>query len=281
MHGVKIGFNICLLINPLKEFKMSKLVTIEKMIDNFLSWKLPDDFYPDGGISFNKLGYRNNKHCTFHPIGTNLFTASQAKAMFEHCLELEKMPIHVPNPADCIDVGIVVQDYEKFVKGLFQTKTTSVHFEQDFIWNLTHAALGIGGEAGEVVDLVKKTFANNRTLDGDKLVKELGDLMFYIQAMCNTINIPLITVLQANVNKLTARFPEGYLDEAALARADEKVVITPPPQAIDELPHGYQMSSKALGKEYKQFIDVGWTLQQMINFDLIRLIASSGPDVLC
>ena len=123
------------------------------------------------------------------------------------------------NPADCIDVGIVVQDYEEFVRKLF--KTTNSNGANDFIWNLTHSALGIGGEAGEVVDLIKKTFANNRTLDGDKLVKELGDLMFYIQAMCNTINIPLITVLQNNVDKLTKRFPEGYSDAAALARADE------------------------------------------------------------
>jgi NTP pyrophosphatase (non-canonical NTP hydrolase) len=176
------------------------------------------------------------------------------------------------NADDCIDVGIVVQDYEKFVKGLFKTNNEAP-YPNSFIWNLTHAALGIGGEADEVVDLVKKTFANNRTLDGDKLVKELGDLMFYIQAMCNTINIPLITVLQANVVKLTARFPEGYSNEAAIARADENQPEPEPESEVyGEIPRGYKMSTKSLGKPFKNFMDAGWTREQMVEFGYIELI---------
>jgi len=50
---------------------------IDKMVDRFLAWKLPSDFNPDGGISFNS-------NCS--PIGTNLFTATQAKQMIENLI---------------------------------------------------------------------------------------------------------------------------------------------------------------------------------------------------
>lgn len=53
------------------------------MVDAFLCWKLPKDFYPDAGISF----YRRNDYDGPHwPIGTNLFTAEQAAQMFRACI---------------------------------------------------------------------------------------------------------------------------------------------------------------------------------------------------
>jgi len=52
---------------------------IKAAVDKFLGWKLPQDFHPDCGISFTPV--------TLPPIGTNLFTAEQAKAMFEYCLQ--------------------------------------------------------------------------------------------------------------------------------------------------------------------------------------------------
>lgn len=55
--------------------------TIDKMVDRFLSWKLPEDFAPDCGISFTPP---NTAHSW--PIGTNLLTAEQAKKMIEHIL---------------------------------------------------------------------------------------------------------------------------------------------------------------------------------------------------
>ncbi len=59
---------------------------MDAMISRFLRWNLPDDFSPDGGISF----YPPPNHMTEHwwPVGTNLFTAEQAKAMIEHMLAI-------------------------------------------------------------------------------------------------------------------------------------------------------------------------------------------------
>ena len=54
---------------------------IDKIVDRFLSWPLPKDFAPDGGVSFTPS---SNPHSW--PIGTNLLTAAQAKTMVEHIL---------------------------------------------------------------------------------------------------------------------------------------------------------------------------------------------------
>lgn len=59
---------------------------IGKMVDRFLNWPLPKDFGPDCGISFDgRKDDEWNKNKTW-PVGTNLFTADQAKAMFKHAM---------------------------------------------------------------------------------------------------------------------------------------------------------------------------------------------------
>lgn len=55
-------------------------------VDRFLAWKLPLDFAPDCGISFDGRGKDARGYDKGWPIGTNLLTAEQARAMFEHCL---------------------------------------------------------------------------------------------------------------------------------------------------------------------------------------------------
>jgi hypothetical protein len=61
---------------------------VEAMVDRFLGWKLPQDFAPDAGISFNpvyneKSPWGPMRH---EPVGTNLFNAEQARAMVEYML---------------------------------------------------------------------------------------------------------------------------------------------------------------------------------------------------
>jgi hypothetical protein len=62
-----------------------KVPDVEMMVTRFLSWRLPADFYPDGGISFKHITAPEWTHDTW-PTGTNLFHAGQAKAMVEHML---------------------------------------------------------------------------------------------------------------------------------------------------------------------------------------------------
>lgn len=67
---------------------------IKSMVSRFLTWKLPADFSPDGGISFKPFFNENTPHpMKAVPVGTNLFTATQAEAMIRHMVgDIEVMP---------------------------------------------------------------------------------------------------------------------------------------------------------------------------------------------
>lgn len=83
---------------------------------------------------------------------------------------------------------------------------------------ITWNAIGLSGEAGEVADLVKKGIFHQQGLDVDKLKKELGDVLWYVAGMCTTLGISLDDVMKLNIEKLKARFPEGYSAERTTYR---------------------------------------------------------------
>lgn len=87
--------------------------------------------------------------------------------------------------------------------------------------DLLHAAIGISGEAGELLDAVKKTWVYGKRLDSVNIIEELGDIMFYVQMAALNQNISLANVIELNMVKLQLRYPDGYTDQAALARADK------------------------------------------------------------
>lgn len=61
---------------------------IKHMVDRFLAWKLPENFNPDGGISFKKAFNEHTDYPGEHqPSGTNLLGADQATAMVRHMIE--------------------------------------------------------------------------------------------------------------------------------------------------------------------------------------------------
>lgn len=70
---------------------------IKHMVNQFLGWKLPEDFNPDGGVSFKKTFNGHTDHPMKHePYGTNLLDASQAEAMIRHMLD--GLPSPEPGP---------------------------------------------------------------------------------------------------------------------------------------------------------------------------------------
>lgn len=74
-------------------------------------------------------------------------------------------------------------------------------------------ALGCCGEAGEVAEMVKKHVFHGHVFDAtsvEKLVKELGDVLWYITYLAHHNGAQLSTVMNANISKLTARYPEGF-----------------------------------------------------------------------
>lgn len=87
--------------------------------------------------------------------------------------------------------------------------------------DLDLGALGLAGEAGEVADLLKKHVHHHKPLDRSALVKELGDVLWYLAFLCEANGLTLEEVASANAEKLRARYPDGFTTTAANARADE------------------------------------------------------------
>ncbi len=83
---------------------------------------------------------------------------------------------------------------------------------------LMNAALGICGEGGEVADIVKKATFQGHGLDKEHLAKELGDVAWYLAVGAQAIGYDFETILQMNVDKLRARYPDGFSAENSLHR---------------------------------------------------------------
>ena len=87
--------------------------------------------------------------------------------------------------------------------------------------NLLHIAMGISGEAGELLDAVKKHVIYSKPLDMANVKEELGDLEFYMQAFRNWLGVERTNVIISNVNKLNERYEKGYSDKEASLRRDK------------------------------------------------------------
>lgn len=99
-------------------------------------------------------------------------------------------------------------------------------FETDRIdKKLSLAGLGIAGEAGEVADEIKKVLHHSVPLDEkrDKIKKEMGDVYWYLEYLCAAMGWSREEVMQANVDKLRARHPNGWTPQSQQAKADEAV----------------------------------------------------------
>jgi len=108
-------------------------------------------------------------------------------------------------------------DYSDFVAALFKDMGSPT-------LDLLHAAVGIAGEAGELLDAVKKHWAYEKPLDRENVIEELGDLEFYMQALRNNIGVPRSFIIQKNQEKLSKRYASlHYSNQAAVARADKNV----------------------------------------------------------
>lgn len=66
------------------------------------------------------------------------------------------------------------------------------------------------GEAGEVIELLKKCLGHGHDLDLEKLKKELGDILWYIARIASKNNLLMSEVLQSNIDKLKLRYPNGF-----------------------------------------------------------------------
>lgn len=81
--------------------------------------------------------------------------------------------------------------------------------------------LGLAGEVGELLDMLKKSWGHGHPLAPDKVKKELGDIDWYRTVLADFFGFSADEVARANVEKLRARYPEGFSVERSMKRKDE------------------------------------------------------------
>lgn len=87
---------------------------------------------------------------------------------------------------------------------------------------LKNYSMGLSGEIGEIIDLLKKHLYHGHELDQDKVQEEIGDAIFYISAIATTLGASLDDIALGNVEKLIKRYPQGFDQAASIARVDTK-----------------------------------------------------------
>lgn len=82
------------------------------------------------------------------------------------------------------------------------------------------ACLGLAGETGEFVDLVKKILFHGHPQDTTTLAKELGDILWYIAETASALGLSLDDLATANIEKLKKRYPEGFSTDKSIHREE-------------------------------------------------------------
>lgn len=105
----------------------------------------------------------------------------------------------------------MIKEYVEF------TELTAANLASSELDNL-HMVLGMVTEVGELADVFKKNMAYGKEIDWVNVKEELGDLMFYVGSFCRINSIDLEKVMETNMNKLKARYPDRFDRDKALNR---------------------------------------------------------------
>lgn len=85
---------------------------------------------------------------------------------------------------------------------------------------LINGVMGLCGESGEAIDIVKKWLAQGHELDKEKLAKELGDICWYLAETATALGCSLEDIMSANIEKLRKRYPDGFDSERSIHRSE-------------------------------------------------------------
>ena len=108
---------------------------------------------------------------------------------------------------------MTVNDYQK----LAMTTLNPALSKKDVLIN---GVMGLCGESGEAIDIVKKWLAQGHELDREKLAKELGDIAWYLAETATALDLSLEDVFEANIEKLKKRYPQGFDSQRSIYREE-------------------------------------------------------------
>lgn len=85
---------------------------------------------------------------------------------------------------------------------------------------LVNGAMGLCGESGEVIDLIKKHLFQGHDLNKEDIIKELGDIAWYLAETATALDVDLEEVFIKNIEKLKKRFPNGFDSDKSINREE-------------------------------------------------------------
>jgi len=97
-------------------------------------------------------------------------------------------------------------DFEMYVRGCRRTLSTPEELD------LEHSIIGLSTEAGELLDALKKHKYYGRPLDVQNLKEEIGDCLWYLAILCDSIDYDFETAMDDNMIKLSVRYPDKFQD---------------------------------------------------------------------
>ena len=106
---------------------------------------------------------------------------------------------------------MTINEYQKKALRTANNQLTSIE-------RLQNGLMGLNGEAGECIDILKKHLFQGHELDRGHIAKELGDVAWYLALSAEAIGYDLETIMQVNVDRLKARYPDGLDTEHSLHR---------------------------------------------------------------
>lgn len=103
----------------------------------------------------------------------------------------------------------------EYQEAALRTASYAYHNENPL---LLDGLMGLNGEAGECIDILKKAMFQGHELDKEHMAKELGDVAWYLAVSAEAIGYKLDDIFQMNIDKLKKRFPDGFDVERSLNR---------------------------------------------------------------
>lgn len=106
-------------------------------------------------------------------------------------------------------------DFKEYQKLAQRTSNTKWYMDK-----LECGLMGLNGEAGECIDILKKSKFQGHVLDKAKIIDELGDVLWYIAEAAEGLEVTLEDIAKHNVEKLKARYPDGFSSERSINREE-------------------------------------------------------------
>jgi len=113
---------------------------------------------------------------------------------------------------------VTFNDYQEGVLRTWSPDTNITSFAIELLF----AETGLSGESGEVSDLLKKGIFHGlpELLDREKMKKELGDVLYYLNVIAHLFDIPFEEVAEANNAKLLVRYPDGFVPGGGIRQGE-------------------------------------------------------------